>query len=535
VRGPLPDHDAPIENRTRLFPAASTSTAAPPSPVPSRRRRLVARPLTALAAGAVTALSVPPWGFWPPGPLGLAVLAWHLTELRLGRRLLAGALFGIGLFAPTLFWMSEFHAVGYGAVVLLEASFFVVAAGLTPLGPAGRLVFPGTMVLAESARGVVPFGGLAMGGVPLGQVGGPLAPAARVGGGLLLMGLAAVAAVALADLARLATEAGTDRGRRLLRVGAALAVLGGIAALAGLATLAPDGRGPHPPRTIDVAIVQGGGPRGFRAVESDPRAVLEAHLEVSANLAPPLDLVLWPENTIEVATIADTPEAAVLGAVARRVGATVVAGVTEDAGAANFHNVAVAWTPSGEIVDRYVKVHRVPFGEYVPGRALFSRLADLSVIPRDAVAGHGPGLLATPVGRLGVAISFEVFFAERGRAAARAGGEVLLVPTNASSYTTSQVPTQEVAAARLRAWETGRWVVQSAPTGFGAIVDHQGRVLERTRLGEAQILQGGAEMRTGRTLYVRWGDWPVVVVAALAVVAGWVRARASRTGWSPSR
>ena len=135
----------------------------------------------------------------------------------------------------------------------------------------------------------------------------------------------------------------------------------------------------------------------------------------------------------------------------------------EDVGGRRFRNAAVAWAPDGTRTARYDKAHRVPFGEYVPWRELVGRLADLSAVPRDAVAGHGPGRLDTPVGRLGVVVSYEVFFPARARAAIRSGGSVLLVPTNASSYRTRQVPAQEVAAARLRALETGRAVVQAAP------------------------------------------------------------------------
>src|SRR5205807_9327393 len=97
-------------------------------------------------------------------------------------------------------------------------------------------------------------------------------------------------------------------------------------------------------------------------------------------------------------------------------------------------DAAVAWGPGGRIVGRYDKVRRVPFGEYVPLRGLVRHLADLSAVPRDARPGRGPGLLRTPAGPLGVLVSYEVFFEDRARAAVGAGGEVLLVPTNASSY-----------------------------------------------------------------------------------------------------
>jgi apolipoprotein N-acyltransferase len=165
----------------------------------------------------------------------------------------------------------------------------------------------------------------------------------------------------------------------------------------------------------------------------------------------------------------------------------------------------------------YDKVHRVPFGEYVPARSLFERLADLSAVPRDATVGTGPPVLTLPGGTMGVVISYEVFFPDRARAAIRAGGRVLLVPTNAASYRDAQIPAQEVAVARLRALETGRWVVQAAPTGYSAVIDHRGRVRMQGGLGNAEVLQTRIEQREGHTLFVTLGQWPWVLAAGLAL------------------
>ena len=63
-------------------------------------------------------------------------------------------------------------------------------------------------------------------------------------------------------------------------------------------------------------------------------------------------------------------------------------------------------------------------------------------------------------------ISWEVFFGGRAREGVKHGGEVLLNPTNGASYTGTIVQTQQVASSRLRAIETGRWLVQAAPTGL---------------------------------------------------------------------
>ncbi|HSH60111.1 MAG TPA: hypothetical protein VK988_10805, partial [Acidimicrobiales bacterium] len=66
----------------------------------------------ALLGGAVAALSLPPFGWWPLGFVGVALLSWSLHDLGAGRRLLAGMAFGIGLFGVGLWWMSEFHFLG---------------------------------------------------------------------------------------------------------------------------------------------------------------------------------------------------------------------------------------------------------------------------------------------------------------------------------------------------------------------------------------------------------------------------------------
>jgi apolipoprotein N-acyltransferase len=276
--------------------------------------------------------------------------------------------------------------------------------------------------------------------------------------------------------------------------------------------------------------VQGGGARGFRKSQVDPTLVYEAQVDATSQLGSPSEenLVVWPEDVVSLdGTLAGSPVQAALSQLARNLHATLLVGVTESVSAQSFKNQIVAFGPTGAIVGSYEKVHRVPFGEYVPYRGFFEHLANLSAVPQDAIPGRGSGLLRTPAAPVGLMVSYEVFFANSGRDATRAGAELLVVPTNTSSYSTSQVPTQEVAAARLEAIEEGRDLVQAAPTGYSAIIDNRGRVLEKTVLGARQVLTASLVLRNGSTIYERLGDLPVLVVALLCLLAGWLPDRRS--------
>ncbi len=467
------------------------------------------------AGGLLLAASLPPvpvsTGAWPLGLLGAALLFVSLDGRAPWRRVACGMAAGLGLYLPGLWWMRDFSLPGYFVSTILEAGILAAGVALVPAaGPGWRraVAFPAALVVVEAVRGTWPFGGLPISGIDLGQVSGPLAPAARIGGRLLLVALVGVGAVAVAGLVR--------RRWRLAGVGAAVLVVfaaGGV--------VAPDGT---VDRRLTVAVVQGGGPRGVRAVARDPAPVFRRHVDATAGVRPGVDLVLWPEDVVDVeAEVATTPEGGILAGLARSLGVTLVAGVVQDEPGNKFRNSAVPWGPDGAMYPRYDKVHRVPFGEYIPARGFFERLADVSDVPRDATVGTGPAVLNTPAGKLGVVISYEVFFPERTRSAVRAGGRVVLVPTNAASYRDSQIPSQEVAVARLRALETGRWVVQAAPTGYSAVIDHRGVVRSQSGLGGGEVLHADIDLRTGHTLFVALGPAPWLVGAGLALLVAAVR------------
>ncbi len=488
--------------------------------------------LVGLAAGFLIALSLPPFGFWPLAWIGLGGLVAALPGRPWRSRLILGAGLGLGIYVPGLYWVHEFSIPGYIALIVISGLYATAAVALTPTGRFRytAVAFPCLFVISDWARDHFPLGGFPLGGVPLGQAAGPLRPVLRLGGSLALTGLTVVVGVAVAALARLAYRLWTRRPVTRL-VGVATAGLVAASALLPLAgALSPSGAGGHLP-PLTVALVQGGGPRGTRAIHTNPQVVFDRHLQASAAIRPPVDLVVWPEGVLQShRNFRDTVDAADIAGLAQSLHATMLVGVEQDVPVNRYLNEVVAWAPSGRIVGRYVKNHLVPFGEYIPDRALVSRFFNVSDVPYDAIPGHGPGFLRTPAAPLAIMISYEVFFDSRARGGVRAGGQVLVVPTNTASYRSTQVPTQEVAADRMRAVETGRWLVQVTPTGYATVVNPDGAVLERSDLGQQVVVNATVGRRTGMTVFDDIGETPVLFLAAagyLVVLAASVLRRRS--------
>jgi apolipoprotein N-acyltransferase len=468
-----------------------------------------------LLAGLCIAASLPPWGWWPLAFVGIALLDRLIAGQSWQRRFRRTWLVAAAWLFPALFWIMDLTLPGYLVAGALYASYFAVAAALCPPGRARWIALPGLFLLAEVARWTFPFGGVPLGTLAMSQADAPLAQTARLLGSYLL--------VALVVLGGIALSAAWERDWRV-----AGGVVAGLVTLWGLALVAPQG---HDVGPLRVAVVQGGGPQHTRAADTDPREVFQRHVDATGLITQPVDLVLWPENVVTVdGRLAGSRYDTQLSILARRLNATLIAGVTEDVDPQHFLNAAVVYQPDGSVGDRYDKVRIVPFGEYVPLRGLIEKVAGAnSGLPeRDAVAGTGPAIVNTPVGRMGVVISWEVFFATRARDAIGHGGEVLLNPTNGSSYWLTIVQSQQVASSRLRAIETGRWTLQAAPTGFSAIVTPDGKVTQRTGISERAVLEQTIQRRQGQTIATVVGPWPMLALSVLAIAGAWLLQR--RTG-----
>ena len=481
-----------------------------------------------VAAGAVWPLAFAPFGYFPVAFVSLAALFLAWRGCRTPRRaFLRGWLFGLGCFGAGMTWIYESFAFANvaGALAFVLTMALVGCLALYPavLGwllartaPAGsdapRLltVYPAAWTLWEWVRGWA-FTGFPWLQAGYSQLDGPGAgwlPVAGVhGAGALVALVAGGLAFALV---------GRDR-RGFALLGAAAALWGAGAALARIEWVQPAGA------PLEVAIVQGNIPQDQKWRREMRALTLERYAELTRrNLD--ADLVVWPESAMPgyLDTLREFTDG-VRAAAIERGGAVLTGAVIREASGGPYLNAVVMLGSESGV---YHKRRLVPFGEYMPfgfvlrpaARALGIRMSDFSPGPvEQAPIRLGPHAL-------GVSICYEIAFSGAVRRDLPQAA-MLVTVSNDAWFGDTIGPHQHLEIARVRAAETGRWLVRATNTGLSAIVSSRGEV--RASLPQFEVAAGTFEVvpMRGETPYVRLGDAPIVVVLAVWLAAGLARAR----------
>lgn len=483
------------------------------------------RCLAALLGGVVLSLAFEPVGVAALMPVALAVLVLAVRGLSVRWGALVGWIFGLGFMATLLWWM---RAVGTDAWLALT---FFQALYLAPLGMVLALVtrlraWPVWAAVAwvavETWRGAWPFGGLPWGRLTYATADTlwqPVVPWLGMTGTSLLIALTGT------TLAWLVTS-------RLRRPAAALAAVGGLAAvtllpLVGSYDAVPgvSSRG----EDFTVAAVQGDVPGDGTDVPAVHREITANHValteqlaaDVEAGTVPRPDLVVWPENSTAVDPFTDTEVNAGIVAASDAVGVPIlVGGMADSPREDEVLNQGIVWRPRLGGGDRYTKRHPVPYGEYIPfrGSLLPDTYGQLALIPRDMARGTSLEPLRVGDALVADAICFDVAYDDVIHGQLANGGELVTVQTsNAMFINTAQID-QQFEISRLRAVETGRYVVVAAINGVSGIVAPDGTVVESAAPRTQDVLVAEVPLAHGLTPGVWMGPWPGRISVAITVL-----------------
>lgn len=473
--------------------------------------------LLAFAAGAGSVLAFAPYDIVPLAVLGLAVLIylWRFPA-RDGLPFWTGYAFGLGLMGFGVFWIRISIAQFGGATMALAvaATLLFVAfmalyfafAGWLSARLRGRgeavwlvLVVPSLWVIVEWLRGwlLTGFPWLAFG---YSQIDLPLAGYGPVGG-VYAMSLAVALSAALLNLLP-----------RLPALLALVALWAGGAGLQQLAWVEPAGE------SVEVSLLQANIPQEQKWLRSMRQPSLQLYLDMT-HAVPDSELVIWPETAVPAfASEVEVSLLQPLHEMLRGQGRDLLVGIVDGEPDGAYYNAMMSLGASGR--DHYHKRHLVPFGEYLPFDRWTRPILDFLRIPMSdfAVGGDRPPLMTLAGYPAGINICYEDAY---GNEVARALPQAafLVNASNDAWFGDSLAPHQHLQIARMRALETGRYLLRATNTGVSAIIDQHGELRGVAAQFEKATLTDRFVPLRGETPYIVWGNVLVLVLAGLMLLS----------------
>ncbi|NWG86722.1 MAG: apolipoprotein N-acyltransferase [Hydrogenophilaceae bacterium] len=470
------------------------------------------------ALGALSVAGFAPWSWFPLPILSLAGLYYIARTDTVRAAAYKGFAFGLGWFGAGVSWVYvSLHDFGMMplpmAVVatVLFCAFLALFPALTMaltarLGRAqtwrALTVAPALWLLSEWLRGWV------FTGFPWLALGYSQVPASPLAGYAPLLGVYGVSGLAALTASALALR----RGWPLLLV---LAIWLGGWALQSVEWTRPVGP------SLTVSLVQGNVAQEMKFRPEKRLETLQDYLRLAQ--ASPSRLIVLPETALPM-FLDDAPSAylELLQWHARSRGGDLLLGVPERLADGRYFNSVISLGQSP--TQTYRKQHLVPFGEFVPWG--FGWIVDYLHIPlSDFSRGDkAQAPMAVAGQKVAVDICYEDAFGEE---IIRALPEATLLVnvSNDAWFGDSFSPWQHLQIAQMRALEAGRPMLRANNTGITAVIDAKGRVSAQLEPFVQGVLHGQSQGHQGLTPYARFGNWPAVLLATLAVLATGIRPR----------
>jgi len=483
------------------------------------------RLLLIFISGALLPLAFAPLELFPLAFLTLIPLfaAWLKGTPKSG--MISGFVFGLGMFGVGVSWVYvAIHDFGHSNIVvasLLTLLFVMVLSVMVALvgylarkllqtrQPTDALMLllwlPALWTLGEWFRGwfLTGFPWLSLG---YSQIDSPLRGFAPILGVYGLSWLCAVTAGGLLLLWH-------KRGQALPIVLPLLVLVwGGGVLLSTLSWTEPMGK------PLRVTLIQGNVPQ---ETKWDP-AVIRARLERYAGLTQQhfgdSDLIIWPENAVTV-FYSDIKEAFFDGLAedARATNTDLILGVPllDDDGV-HYYTTMMSL---GSHHSFYRKRHLVPFGEFIPLGGLLRGLINFFNLPMSSFSPgpHDQPPLQVAGHKVAATVCYEDAFGSE-MIDFLPEATLLVNGSNNAWYGDSLAPHQHLQISRMRAVETGRPMLRATTNGISALIDANGEILKRSQQFRTDVISSEIQPMQGATPYVRWGNWPVVVLSLLLLL-----------------
>jgi apolipoprotein N-acyltransferase len=479
-----------------------------------------------LIAGGLQTLTFAPYYLWWLGPVSILLILLVCVPLASGQLFRAGWLTGLGLFASGASWVyvsiSEYGNTGQWIAIALTALFVAGLALFHGLvfwfwGKLARfsavrrlLLFPAIWLLGDWLRGWV------LTGFPWLYLGtahtdGPLAGLAPIGGVHLVTLAIITTAVAAYGALWLILQARHTLAATVVVAGLLPWLVAPALNRTDWTTLAQE--------PTSVAAMQGNIPQQIKWDPEFLKDQIVAYLGMTEDHWN-TDIILWPETAIP---IPQDKAGKIIDHINERLGdnSTLITGIpwygfSERLEGFTYHNSITA-IGAGEGI--YHKQKLVPFGEYVPLEKYLRGLigffdlpmSNFTPGPKNQSALTANGLRIMPF------ICYEVAYPDF-LARNAVNTDLLLTISNDGWFGDSIGPLQHLQLARMRALETGRYMLRGTNNGVTAIIDNKGQITERIPQFERAVMAGEVYRASGSTPYMITSSWPVLTFALILIV-----------------
>lgn len=303
--------------------------------------------------------------------------------------------------------------------------------------------------------------------------------------------------------------------------------------------------------TLRVSVVQGNIPQSEKWDSALTKKIMDKHERLTKEAAKDKpDLIVWPETSVPGFLETEKPLADRVRALAVSAGTHILVGVPrEEDSYKRLYNSAVLFSEEGRVVERYDKIHLVPFGEYVPFKKIFafvekfarSPIGDFSpgkeykvfkfFIERRS-AGEKSTWKLLKKAKFSCLICFEDIFPDLTRQFVKNGAVFLVNITNDAWFGKTGAAYQHMQCSVFRAVENRVNVVRAANTGISCFIDQKGRVTGMVESGGDPLFVEGFKtqditLTPTRAFYTIHGDIFAYLCLLYTVLYAFLRRRIS--------
>ena len=432
--------------------------------------------LLSALSGLLLSGAFEPIAKWWLAPIAIIVHMYAIN--RSNRKLLSAFVFAFTFNAILLHWTSTY--VGSTPWIILAFGLSILYIPLALIGRWGIASYPLIFVILEEVRNRFPFGGFGWARLAYSQADSPYALIAARGGAIALSAMTLL-------IAGFVYFAFTKRVKILFLVPL-------------LTLLIPNNI--IEVNQTSVLMVQGNVPELGLDFNARAKQVFNNHVQetrIALREKKKVDFIVWPENSVDVDPFTNKDVFAELDSFDQPLVIGAIVGKGE-----NLLNTSIFWNENGQ--DIYIKQHLTPFGEYIPLRSLAKKVSPLVNQVNDFSPGDQQKIFTVGDAKIAPVICFELLDDEILVQAAKKSN-IFVVQTNSATFGTSAESAQQLSITRVRAIEHSRNVASVSTTGYSAIIDYKGKVLQKTSMGTAEHVFADVGLIEQSSPRDRYGDW----------------------------